>query len=153
MSSIDDLRSGAAVGADPSFAPAGNGPTASAGFGSPGTDSTVKRIDLNDALIRHPQSTFAMRASGTRMCGAGIDDGDVLLIDRVLTPMHGQVVVAVLGGELVCRRLVKQAHVVKLQAALSASALVPTTADVEVTDGEPLEIWGVVTTVIKSLLS
>jgi len=73
MSSIDALRSGAAVGADPSLASTSNGPTASAGFGSPGTDATVKRIDLNDALIRHPQSTFARRATGIHMRDAGSD--------------------------------------------------------------------------------
>jgi DNA polymerase V len=153
MSSIDTLRSGAAVGADPSLAPISAGPTASAGFGSPGTDSTVKRIDLNDALIRHPQSTFAMRAEGTHMRDAGIDHGDVLLVDRTVTPMHGHVVVAVVDSELVCRRLFKQGAVVKLQAALSADAPEPTAEDVVATDGAPIEIWGVVTTVIKSLLS
>jgi DNA polymerase V len=153
MSSFDALRSGAAVGADPSLSPTGTGPTASAGFGSPGTDSTVKRIDLNDALIRHPQSTFAMRAAGTQMRDAGIDDGDVLLVDRTLTPMHGHVVVAVVESELVCRRLFKQGAVVKLQAALSADAAEPTAADVDATDAAPIEIWGVVTTVIKSLVS
>ena len=77
MSSLDTLRSGAAVGVDAPLAPTGNGPTASAGFGSPGTDATVKRIDLNDALIRHPQSTFAMRAAGTQMRDAGIDDASI----------------------------------------------------------------------------
>jgi DNA polymerase V len=153
MSSIDALRSGAAVGADPSLASTGNGPTASAGFGSPGTDSTVKRIDLNDALIRHPQSTFAMRAAGTHMRDAGIDDGDVLLVDRTLTPMHGQVVVAVVDSELVCRRLFMQGSVVKLQAAISAGAPDPAAACVVAADGAPIEIWGVVTTVIKSMLS
>lgn len=152
MSSLDALRSGAAVGADPSLATTGSGPTASAGFGSPGTDSTVKRIDLNDALIRHPQSTFAMRAAGTQMRDAGIDDGDVLLVDRMLTPMHGHVVVAVVDSELVCRRLFKQGGVVKLQAALPVDAAEPTAAHTDASDDAPIEIWGVVTTVIKSLV-
>ena len=151
MSSLDVLRSGVAVGADASLAPSDSGPTASAGFGSPGTDSTVKRIDLNDALIRHPQSTFAMRAAGTQMRDAGIDDGDVLLVDRMLTPMHGHVVVAVVDNELVCRRLFRQGTAVKLQADFSACAPDPA-ADIEASDGAPIEIWGVVTTVIKSLV-
>jgi DNA polymerase V len=151
MSSLDASRSGAAVGADPSLAPTGSGPTASAGFGSPGTDSTVKRIDLNDALIRHPQSTFTMRAAGTHMRDAGIDDGDVLLVDRALTPLHGHVVVAVVDGELVCRRLFKQASVVKLQVGISGDAT-NSAADIGASDGAPIEIWGVVTTVIKSLV-
>jgi DNA polymerase V len=76
---------------------------------SPGADSTVKRIDLNDALIRHPDATFVMRAAGAAMQGAGIDDADVLLVDRAIQPSHGHIVVAVVDGELVCRRLWKQA--------------------------------------------
>ena len=86
------------------------------------------------------------------MRDAGIDDGDVLLVDRALTPMHGHVVVAVVDSELVCRRLFKQGVVVKLQAAFSAGVPDSMAADVVATDGEPIEIWGVVTTVIKSLL-
>jgi DNA polymerase V len=152
MSSIDLLRSGAAVGADPSLASTASGPTASAGFGSPGTDATVKRIDLNDALIRHPQSTFAMRAAGTHMRDAGIDDGDVLLVDRALAPLHGHVVIAVVDSELICRRLFKQGPVVKLQAACSTGAADSADADIVSPADASIEVWGVVTTVIKSLV-
>src|SRR5471030_1320767 len=74
-------------------------------FGSPGTDSTVRRIDLNEQLIHHPDATFIVRAAGRDMCGAGIDDGDVLLVDRALAPHHGSVIIAVVDGDLVCRRL------------------------------------------------
>jgi DNA polymerase V len=87
------------------------------------------------------------------MRDAGIDDGDVLLVDRALIPLHGHVVVAVVDSELVCRQLFKQGAVVKLQAAMPADAADPTAADVDATDGAPIEIWGVVTTVVKSLLS
>lgn len=126
--------------------PAVKAPTASAGFGSPGTDSTVRRIDLNDALIRHPQATYLMRTTGVAMREAGIDDGDVVLVDRALTPAHGNVVVAVVEGELVCRRFFNQGGVVKLEAAGAGYA------DIAVAEGEQLELWGVVTTVIKSLI-
>jgi DNA polymerase V len=84
---------------------------------------------------------------------AKIVDAAQMLVDRTLTPMHGHVVVAVVESELVCRRLFKQGAVVKLQAALSTDAAEPTAADVDATDGAPIEIWGVVTTVIKSLVS
>lgn len=57
-------------------------PTASSGFGSPGSDFTVRRIALNDALIRHPEATCVMRAPGEAMAGTGVGGGDVLLIDR-----------------------------------------------------------------------
>ncbi len=71
MYSFDAIPDGAAVGSDPSARPRETRSTA-AGFGSPGADSTVKRIDLNDALIRHPDATFVMRAAGAAMQGAGL---------------------------------------------------------------------------------
>lgn len=86
MISCDLLPDGAAVGADRIGERAPRRSMASAGFGSPGEDVTVRRIDLNDALIRHPQSTFVMRAVGDAMRDAGIASGDVLLVDRALNP-------------------------------------------------------------------
>ena len=145
MHSFDAIPDGAAVGSDPTAGPRETHSTA-AGFGSPGADSTVKRLDLNDALIRHPDATFVMRAAGTAMQGAGIDDCDVLLMDRAIQPSHGHIVVAVVEGELVCRRLWKQAGATRLESASAEhAAIVPD-------DGTPLEVWGVVTTVIKSLM-
>src|SRR5471032_255594 len=104
MSSPIDFDDGAPVGRDNSATAPAPRRTSNA-FGSPGTDSTVKRIDLNDALIRHPDATFVMRAAGDAMHGAGIADGDVLLVDRSLTAAHGSVVIAVVAVELMCRRL------------------------------------------------
>jgi len=96
-------------------------------------------------LIRHPQATFAMRAAGSTMQAAGINDGDVLLVDRAIQPSNGSVVIAVFEGELICRRLWQQPGETKLQAAS------PEHGDIVIGDGVPLEVWGVVTTVIKSL--
>lgn len=147
MSSFSALPDVAPVGPDAlSLAPL-KAPTGSAGFGSPGADSTVRRIDLNDALIRHPQATYLMRATGAAMRDAGIDDGDVVLVDRVLAPTHGNVVVAAVDGELVCRRLFMHGSDVRLEAASSGHA------DIVVAQGDQLEVWGVVTTVVKSLLA
>jgi DNA polymerase V len=143
MNSPDSIPDGAAVG---SGGPAPRTRSSGTGFGSPGEDATVRRIDLNDALIRHPEATFVMRASGTAMVDAGIDDGDVLLVDRALVPGHGNVLIAIVEGELVCRRLFQQDGAVRLQAASAGHA------DVEIDEGTPLEVWGVVTTVIKSLV-
>jgi DNA polymerase V len=147
MYSLNAIPDGAGVGTDSSSgSPQRAGSTSAVGFGSPGADATVKRIDLNDALIRHPQATFVMRASGTAMREAGIDDGDVLLVDRALHPSHGNVVVAVIDGEFTCRRLWQQGGLTKLHAAS------PDHADIVPGDGAPLEVWGVVTTVVKSLM-
>ena len=146
MISRDTLPDGAAVGSDRIDDRAPRKSMASAGFGSPGEDVTVRRIDLNDALIRHPQSTFVMRAAGESMVDAGISNGDVLLVDRALTPEHGHIVIAAVEGELTCRRLHQQRGLMKLQAAS------PGHADIVPGEGAELEVWGVVTTVIKSLL-
>lgn len=104
---------------------------------------------LNDALIRHPQGTFVMRASGSEMHDAGIDDGDVILVDRVLTPARGNIVVAVVEGEFLCRRLWKRDGVTRLQVAAADPDHEPGDRR---TSADPIEIWGVVTTAIKSLL-
>ena len=145
MHSQDEFHDGASVGKDPSAEPVRT-PAASSGFGSPGSDSTVKRIDLNDALIRHPQATFVMRAAGGAMHRAGIGNGDVLLVDRAIQPRSGNIVIAAVEGELICRRFVTEGRVVKLQAAD------PAVADIVPGEGTQLEIWGVVTTAIKSFL-
>jgi len=146
MVSRDLLPDGAAVGSDRLDDRAPRKSMASAGFGSPGEDVTVRRIDLNDALIRHPQSTFVMRAAGQAMGDAGISNGDVLLVDRALKAEHGHIVIAAVEGELTCRRLHQQRGLTKLQAASSGHA------DIVPGEGAQLEVWGVVTTVIKSLL-
>lgn len=115
------------------------------GFGSPSGDTGVTRLDLNDLLIRHSQASFVMRASGDAMREIGIDDGDLLLIDRAIDPVHGHVVVAVVGDEFVCRRLSRQGPLIRLQATRIDCA------DIEAREGMTFELWGVVTHAIKAL--
>ena len=115
------------------------------GFGSPANDTGVTRLDLNDILVKNPQATFLMRVAGQAMRDAGIDAGDLVLIDRAVAPSHGHVVIAVVEHEFVCRRLVKRPGEFRLRAADAA------VADIVPAEGEGLEIWGVVTTAIKSM--
>ncbi len=137
---------GARVGADPATASSRPRESmASSGFGSPGSDFTVKRIDLNDALIRHPQATFVMRAAGDAMAAAGVFGGDVLLVDRAVTPQHGHLVIAKVDGDLLCRRLVRHPGGSALETAESPPQRIVWG------DARPLEVWGVVTTVIRQL--
>jgi len=147
MPSVDSLPDGSPVGRDRQAAasPGRDRGTVASGFGSAVDDGGSRRIDLNDALIRHAEATFVMRAAGAAMHESGIDDGDVLLVDRAIVAGHGHVVIAVVEGELTCRRLWRQGGRVRLQA---ASAEI---ADIEPAEGSDIEIWGVVTTVIKSL--
>jgi DNA polymerase V len=92
------------------------------GFGSPADDTGVRRLDPNDILIKHPQAMFLMRVAGDAMRAAGIDDGDVVVVDRAIMPAHGHVLIAVVEGEFVCRRLFKQGGDVRLQATDPAGA-------------------------------
>ncbi len=82
-----------------------------AGFPSPADDYATKSIDLNAALIKNPQATFLMRVAGSSMRDAGVDDGDVVLVDRALRPIHGSVIIAVVDGEFTCKRLHKRGGV------------------------------------------
>lgn len=116
-----------------------------AGFPSPADDYATKAIDLNAVLIKHPQATFLMRVAGSSMRDAGVDDGDVVLVDRALRPKHGSVIIAVVDGEFTCKRLHKRGGVIKLQAAN------PTYPDIVPIEGQTIELWGTVTSVIKSL--
>lgn len=88
-----------------------------AGFPSPAEDHAGKRIDVLEHLVKHPQATFQMRVRGESMREAGIFDGDVVLVDRAITPRTGQIVVAVVDGEFTIKQLWQRAGRMKLKAA------------------------------------
>ena len=119
--------------------------TVQAGFPSPAEDHGSERVDLNKVLIKHPLATFLMRVRGASMREAGIDDGDVVLVDRAIRACHGHVVVAVVEGEFTVKRLWKRGSNLKLQAAN------PTYPDILPKDGQTVEVWGVVTNAIKAM--
>ena len=110
-----------------------------AGFPSPAADHTQKRIDLNDHLIRNKEATFIFRVKGDSMIGAGIFEGDALVIDRSIEAKHGNVVLAVLNNEFTIKRLYRRGGVIKL---VPENKIYP---PIVVKDGEELLIWGVVT--------
>jgi len=116
-----------------------------AGFPSPADDYIEKRIDLNEELIQHREATFFLRVRGHSMVGAGIDDGDELIVDRAIKPEHGRIVVAAVDGELTVKRFYRRGGIVKLMAES------PEFPDIELKDGQEMIIWGVVTKVIKSV--
>ncbi|MFH7325878.1 LexA family protein [Desulfurivibrio sp. C05AmB] len=117
----------------------------SAGFPSPADDYIDSRLDLNDFLVKHAAATFFVRVAGDSMIGAGIHDGDILVVDRSLEPVSGKVVIAVVNGELTVKRLQQENGLVRLVAEN------PNYPPIELTEETAGEIWGVVTSVIHSL--
>lgn len=76
-----------------------------AGFPSPADDYVERTLDLNEELIARPAATFFLRAGGRSMQGAGIHDGDLLIVDRSISARPGRVVIAVINGEFTVKRL------------------------------------------------
>ena len=117
-----------------------------AGFPSPADDYMEGPLDLNEHVIRHPSATYFIRASGDSMTGAGIFDGDLLIVDRSLEPVHGRVAVVEVDGQLTVKRLFKLRGRFRLQ---SENANHP---PVELQEGNEVVVWGIVTHVLHKLL-
>ena len=116
-----------------------------AGFPSPADDYIEGQLDLNQHLIKHPAATFFVRVSGDSMIRAGIHPGDILVVDRSLTPVDGKVVIAVVNSELTVKRLkIKQG-----KPTLVADN--PKFPAIQITEDMGFEIWGVVLHVIHSV--
>lgn len=119
-----------------------------AGFPSPAQDYMTDSIDLNKELVSHPATTFYARAVGNSMTGFGISDGDLLVIDKSIEPMYGDIVVAFIDGEFTLKRIEKEADGCCLW-------LVPGNEDyppIKITEDNDFIIWGVLTYNIKKQL-
>jgi len=115
----------------------------SAGFPSPADDYIEGRLSLDEHLIQHKDSTFFVRAKGQSMTGAGIFDGDLLVVDKSLNPKSGDIVIAVLDGDLTVKRL----SIISGKVSLKPEN--PRFKDIEFKDEQELQIWGVVTSTTK----
>ncbi len=115
------------------------------GFPSPAADYLEKTLDLHRLLVEHPAATFFMRAAGDEMRGAGIYPGDLLIVDRSLSPENGRIVVAIQDGKLQLQRLRKLRGQLCLVSEPDASYARDETA----TDEQ--SIWGVVTRIIHTV--
>ena len=116
-----------------------------AGFPSPADDYIAETLDLNELLITHKEATFFVRAKGHSMTGAGIHDGDLLVVDRSLAATHRSVIIAVVDGEFTVKRLYKRAGKIRLLAEN------PDFAPIEFNEGQELQVWGVVTSVVHQM--
>jgi len=116
-----------------------------AGFPSPAADYEENQLDLNTHLIKNPAATFFVRVSGDSMIGAGIHDGDLLIVDRAIDPKDKNVVIAVIDGELTVKRI----RIRRQKITLEAENI--NYASKEVREEADFQVWGVVTNVIHSL--
>lgn len=116
-----------------------------AGFPSPADDYRDRDLDLHEHLVQHPAATFFMRASGNSMTGAGIHDGDLLIVDRSIPPRSGSVVIAILDGELTVKRLKHCGDRPYL------TPENPEHAPIWIDEGSTFEVWGVVVYVVHKV--
>ena len=116
-----------------------------AGFPSPAEDYLDRQLDLHSHLVRNRASTFFLRAHGDSMVGAGIHDGDLLVVDRSEGTAHNKVVIAALDGELTVKRLLRCNGRVLL------APENPDYSEIDITEHEHVHIWGTVTYAIHKL--
>lgn len=117
----------------------------SAGFPSPADDFRDNKISLDSVLVKNKEATFYAKVSGQSMIGAGLDDGDLLVVDKSLEPEHNKIAVCFIDGEFTVKRLQVTKEGVFL---LPAN---PAYEPIQVTEDNNFQIWGIVTHVIKRM--
>ena len=117
----------------------------SAGFPSPADDFKEIRISLDKELVKNKEATFYARVDGDSMVGAGLEDGDLLVIDRSLNPENGKIAVCLIDGEFTVKRIKKEKN--KLYLMPENKKYEP----IELREENELIIWGVVEYVIKKV--
>ena len=115
----------------------------SAGFPSPADDFLDLAIDLNEELIHNRASTFFARVRGESMQDAGLDHGDLLIIDKSLEPTDGKIAVCYIDGEFTVKRIKTRGDYLLLVAENKKYA------PIKVTQNNDFVVWGIVTNVIK----
>ena len=116
----------------------------SAGFPSPALDFEDLKIDLNKYIIRNPSATFFGRVKGDSLKNAGIQDGDLMVIDRSARALHNKIAVVFLDGEFTAKRIQKKGAEVWLMPENKAYQ------PIQVKPDDQFVVWGIVTYVIKS---
>jgi DNA polymerase V len=117
----------------------------SAGFPSPAEDFKEQRLSLDKELVKNKEATFFARVSGQSMIGAGLDDDDLLVIDRSLEPINNRIAVCFLDGEFTVKRLRVDSDGVWLKPEN------PNYPIIKITEDNNFLIWGIVTNVIKKV--
>lgn len=116
-----------------------------AGFPSPAEDYLEATLDLNKTLIKHPASTFYGRVKGVSMIDAGVNEGDLLIIDKSLRYKNNALAVCFINGEFTLKRIRKEGNQLYLVPANSDFQPIP------VKEEDDFSIWGIVTYIIKKV--
>ena len=116
----------------------------SAGFPSPAQDYVEQRLDLNQLCVKRPAATYFVRVEGDSMIDAGIYPDDLLVVDRSVTALHGDIVIASLNGEFTVKVLEHEPVVRLVPRNCRYSPIV-------INEGDDFEIFGVVTNVIRTM--
>lgn len=119
------------------------GQSVHAGFPSPADDFIEEMIDLNQVLVQNPIATFMWRVAGDCMIDVKIFPGDVVVVDRSLSPKHRSIVLAIIDGEPTLKRLNRRGGMMVLH---NENAKLPVFT---VSEGTEVSIWGVVTATIR----
>ena len=119
----------------------------SAGFPSPADDYIENNLSISELLIKNQLSTFLMKASGESMIEAGINDGDVLVVDRSLEARSRDIVIAIFEGSLTVKRLI-----IKADGSAVLKSENPLYKNILISEYTELEIWGVVTSAIHQFI-
>jgi DNA polymerase V len=117
----------------------------SAGFPSPAADFMETNIDLNKELSKNPLATFYIKVKGNSMIDAGINDKDVLVVDRSLEPQNNKIAICFIDGEFTVKRIQLQKDCLYLMPEN------PSYMPIKITENNNLIIWGIVTYVIKKI--
>ena len=117
----------------------------SAGFPSPANDFKELRISIDQEVVRNEEATFYARVSGVSMQEAGLDDGDLLVIDRSLEPQNDKIAVCFIDGSFTVKRLKVDVDCVYLMSENKNYK------PIKVSEGDELLIWGIVTYVVKKV--
>ena len=116
-----------------------------AGFPSPAEQYQEPPLDLNELLVKRPAATFFVRVQGDSMIGEGINDGDLLVVDRSLRPASGDVIIACVDGDFTVKTYRRDKDGVRLEPAN------PDFPTITVTAGHELVMFGKVTAVVHRL--
>jgi len=117
-------------------------PLVPAGFPSPANDFVEMEINLQDYIVKNKEATFCVKVEGSSMTKAGINTGDIMIVDRSLTPKHNDIVLAVIDGDFTVKRLAVNDNSVYLVPENDSFS------PIKITELMDFQVWGIITHII-----